>query len=116
MQDAESVNRRGLGAEHERAERKRQAAGGFRQVELGGSEVAFWTNQNQDGRRFCGVAKDFLQWFGVGLQRADELEIVLRQRREKIVRLARGLNFREPVVAALLAGFERDFTPTFHLF
>ena len=50
MQDAERVDRGRFGAKDERAEREREATGGFGEAELGRREITFRADENQDRR------------------------------------------------------------------
>ena len=49
VQYAEGVDCGGLGTEHERAKREGAATGVFGQAEFGGGEVAFGTDEEEDG-------------------------------------------------------------------
>ena len=57
------------------------------------------------------LRQDFLEMHGVGLERADQLQIeaamLLKELRERL----RRLHLRQPVLAALLGGFDRDGLP-----
>lgn len=96
---AEAVERGGLGAEDDGAERDRAATAALRERAFGGVKIAFGPDQDQ---HFLRAAREGAQHLAerdrVRLQRRDQQQIVRIQRREKLLQLARLLHLQQAMM------------------
>src|SRR5712692_4811039 len=81
--NAQAIDRGGFDPENNGTERDRAAAATARERELGRSEIPFRADEHEDaGRKISMFARkigqDFFQMEGIGLERADQLQIIAR--------------------------------------
>ena len=115
-ENAQAVDRRGFNAKNDRAQRDRATAVAARERQFGGSEIAFRTDQHQNGRGSIAMfgeifRQDFLEMDGVGLERADQLKIEMPAVLEELRHGLGRVDLRQPVLTALFRRFDRDRLP-----